>query len=251
MPIFEKGNVRIHYEETGAGTPLLIIPGGGLNATMKFLSGSSPFNPMVEFKDKYRCITLDLRNAPDGQSSGPLEIERPWDSHSDDQLALLDHLGIRDFLVMGFCIGGPFIWNLLRRSPDRIIAAVLVQPSGSRPDMRDMFYTNNMAGWGPALCARRPDVSMAMVDGFLTRMYRTDPDFVFTVTRDFVRTCLTPVLILPDDVPAHPYAVAMECARLAPNAQVSFYPWKDPLDMIPLAVRHVATFLRANDPDVG
>lgn len=251
MPIFEKGNVRIHYEETGAGTPLLIIPGGGLNATMGFLSGSSPFNPMVEFKDKYRCITLDLRNAPDGQSSGPLEIERPWDSHSDDQLALLDHLGIRDFLVMGFCIGGPFIWNLLRRAPDRIIAAVLVQPSGSRADMRDMFYTNNMAGWGPALCARRPDVSMAMVDGFLTRMYRTDPDFVFTVTRDFVRTCLTPVLILPDDVPAHPYAVAMECARLAPNAQVSFYPWKDPVDMIPLAVRHVATFLRANDPKVG
>ncbi|MBC7635280.1 MAG: alpha/beta fold hydrolase [Acetobacteraceae bacterium] len=251
MPIFEKGNVRIHYEETGAGTPLLIIPGGGLNATMGFLSGSSPFNPMVEFKDKYRCITLDLRNAPDGQSSGPLEIERPWDSHSDDQLALLDHLGIGDFLVMGFCIGGPFIWNLLRRAPGRIIAAVLVQPSGSRADMRDMFYTNNMAGWGPALCARRPDVSMAMVDGFLTRMYRTDPDFVFTVTRDFVRTCLTPVLILPDDVPAHPYAVAMECARLAPNAQVSFYPWKDPVDMIPLAVRHVATFLRANDPKVG
>ncbi|HEY1413191.1 MAG TPA: hypothetical protein VGF36_13685, partial [Rhodopila sp.] len=75
-----------------------------------------------------------------------------------------------------------------------------------------------------------------------------NPDFVFTVTRDFVRACQTPIMILPDDIPAHPYAVAMEAARLAPNAQVSLYPWKDPKELIPLAVRHVQTFLAANRP---
>jgi len=191
---------------------------------------------------------MDLRNANGGQSSGPLEIDRPWDAYGDDQLGLMDHLGIKQFLVMGFCIGGPFIWNLLRRAPGRIVAAVLAQPSGSRPEMRDLFYNNNMADWGPALCARRPDITMEKVDAFLTRMYRSDPDFVITVSRDFVRSCQTPVLILPDDVPAHPYAVAMESARLAPNAQVSLYPWKDPADLIPLALRHVRTFLRANSP---
>jgi len=114
--------------------------------------------------------------------------------------------------------------------------------------VRDLFYNNNMAGWGPALCARRPEITMQMVDAFLTRMYRTNPDFVFTVSRDFVRTCPTPVLVLPDDVPAHPYAVAMESARLAPNAQVSLYPWKDPPDLIPLAVRHIGSFLKAHLP---
>ena len=31
MPLYEKGDVRIHYEEVGAGFPLLVIPGGGLN----------------------------------------------------------------------------------------------------------------------------------------------------------------------------------------------------------------------------
>jgi hypothetical protein len=87
-----------------------------------------------------------------------------------------------------------------------------------------------------------------MVDAFLKTMYRTDADFVFTVTRDFVRTCRTPMLILPDDVPAHPYAVAMESALLAPRAEVSLYPWKQPKDRIPLAVRHVRTFLRAHCP---
>jgi len=125
---------------------------------------------------------------------------------------------------------------------------VLAQPSGSRPEMRDLFYDNNMKGWGPELVKRRPDITMEQVEKFLTRMYRTNPDFVFTVTRDFVRNCRTPVLILPDDIPAHPYAVAMEAAMLAPNAQVSMYPWKDVPEKIPLAVRHIRTFLQANRP---
>jgi hypothetical protein len=89
---------------------------------------------------------------------------------------------------------------------------------------------------------------MAMVDAFLNKMYRANADFVFTVTRDFVRDCQTPILVLPDDVPAHPYAVAMETVHLAPNAQVSLYPWKATKEQIALAVRHVRTFLRAYRP---
>ncbi|MBI3327665.1 MAG: hypothetical protein HYZ81_13320, partial [Nitrospinae bacterium] len=127
-------------------------------------------------------------------------------------------------------------------------AAVPAQPSGYRPEMPDLSYTNNMQGWGPELCARRPDITMAMVEAFLTNMYRARADFVYTVTREFVRTCHTPILVLPDDVPAHPYAVAMETVHLAPNAQVSLYPWKDTQDKIPLAVRHIRTFLRAHQP---
>jgi pimeloyl-ACP methyl ester carboxylesterase len=160
----------------------------------------------------------------------------------------MDHLGIRQFMVMGFCIGGPFIWNMLRRASDRVVAAVLAQPSGARPEMPDLFYNNNMTGWGPPLCTRRPDITMEQVDAFLKRMYLANPDFVLTVSRDFVRGCKTPILVLPDDVPAHPYAVAMESALLAQNAQVSLYPWKDPPDLVPLAVRHVQTFLKANLP---
>jgi pimeloyl-ACP methyl ester carboxylesterase len=247
MPFYEKGDVRIHYEEVGSGFPLMIIPGGGLNSTFSSLP-NHPFNPMEEFKDEYRCITADLRNANPGQSTGPLEIDRPWDAYADDQLGLMDHLGIGEFLVLGFCIGGPFIWNLLRRAPERLVAAVLAQPSGFRPEMPDLFYQNNIKGWGPALRARRPDITMEMVDAFLNKMYRSNADFVFTVTRDFVRACQTPILVLPDDVPAHPYAVAMEVVRLAPKAEVSLYPWKEPKDLIPQAVRHVREFLRKHRP---
>src|SRR6187431_1631145 len=162
MPFYEKGDVRIHYEEAGSGFPLLVIPGGGLNSTIEGLR-THPFNPLVEFSNGYRVIAADLRNAKGGQSEGPLEADRPWDAYTDDHLGLMDHLGIGKFMVMGFCIGGPFIWNLLRRAPDRVVAAVLAQPSGSRPEMRDLFYETNMKGWGPALTKRRPEITMPMV----------------------------------------------------------------------------------------
>jgi pimeloyl-ACP methyl ester carboxylesterase len=243
---FEKGPVRIHYMDTGGpGFPLLLISGGGLNSAISGLAG--PFNSIEEFKGEYRCIAADLRNANTGQSSGPLEIDRPWDSHTDDQLALMDHLGIDKFMVLGFCIGGPFIWNLLKRAPDRVVAAVPAQPVGFRPEMPTVLYDGSMTGWGPDLVKRRPDITMAMVEKYLTNMYRKS-DFVFTVTRDFVKNCQTPVLIMPDDIPAHPYVVAMECAMLAPKAEVSMFPWKEPKERIPLAVRQIHSFLKAHRP---
>ena len=107
MPFYERGATRIHYEEVGSGFPLMIIPGGGLNSSLTSLETSVPFNPMKTYKDDFRCIAADLRNASGGQSTGPLDIGRPWDAYSEDQLGLMDHLGIEKFGVIGFCIGGP------------------------------------------------------------------------------------------------------------------------------------------------
>jgi len=251
MSFYERGPVRIRYEEAGAGFPLLLIAGGGLNSSIAALNRGDPFHPVEEFKGEYRCISSDLRNANTGQSSGPLEIDRPWDAYTDDHLGLMDHLRIDKFMVMGFCIGGPFIWNLLKRAPERVVAAVLAQPSGSRPEMRDLAYDTNIKGWGPELVARRPEITMETVDKFLTRMYRTDPDFVYTVSRDFVRQCQTPVADPARRHPRNPYAVAMEAAMLAPKAELSMYPWKQPKELIPLAVRQIRSFLRAPSAGVG
>ncbi len=159
MPFYERGPVRIYYEEVGSGFPLLIIPGGGLNSALSSLQTAdannqqasdnyiaSPFNPMERYKDDFRCISADLRNANLGQSSGPLEIDRPWDAYSDDHLGLMDHLGIREFRVMGFCVGGPMIHNLIRLAPERVVAAAMMQPSGFRPESPDIFYQNNIKG---------------------------------------------------------------------------------------------------------
>ena len=246
---YERGPVRIYYEEAGSGFPLLLLPGGGLNSTIAGLKGGNPFPAIDEFKGEYRCITADLRNAPSGQSTGPVEVDRPWESYADDQLGLMDHLGIDKFMVMGFCIGGPFIGSLLKRAPNRVAAAVLAQPVGWRPEMRDRKYQGAFwSGWPAQITAKRPEITMQTADQFVTKMFETNPDFLFTVTRDFMRSCQTPILVLPDEVPAHPYAVAMECAMLEPKAEVSIFPWKEPKERIPLAVRQIHSFLKAHRP---
>ena len=243
---YVKGPVRIHYEEFGKGFPLLLIAGGGLGgSTIRGLT--NPFDAVGEFKGEYRCIGSDLRTA-NGQSSGPLEVDRPWDQFADDHIGLMDHLGIDKFMVLGFCIGGPLIWNLLKRAPTRVVAAVAAQPSGCRAEAPTLMYDTNMQGWGPDYVKRNPGVTMAQIDQFLTKMYKSPADFIWPVTRDFVKSCQTPVLILPDDIPAHPYQVAMEAAMLAPKSEVSIFPWKEPKERIPLAVRQIHSFLKAHRP---
>lgn len=250
MPFYERGSVRIYYEDVGSGFPLLIIPGGGLNSSILSLNTAVPFNPLERYRNDFRCISADLRNADLGQSTGPLETDRPWDAYSDDQLGLMDHLGIREFLVMGFCIGGPMIHNLLKLAQDRIVAAAMMQPSGFSPEHPNIFYENNTERWAPQLCEKRSDVTMAEVHDFLTNMYTDRADFVFTVSRDFVRSLQTPLLIAPDNVPAHPYEAAMEVAEIAPNSETTIFPWKDSQENIDRVVDHARRFLKSHEPAV-
>ena len=245
---YQRGNVRIRYEETGSGFPLLLIAGGGLNgSTIAGIRGGNPFNTIEALKGEFRCIYADLRNSA-GESTGPLEVDRPWDSYTDDHLGLMDHLRIDKFMVLGFCIAGPFIWNLMKRAPNRVAAAVPAQPVGFRPELPNALYESQNTGWAQPLVKRRPEITNAMTDQFLTGMFRTNPDFVFTVTRDFVKNCQTPVLVLPDDTAGHSLTVAIESAMLAPKGQLSIYPWKDTPERIPLAVRHVRSFMLSHRP---
>ena len=247
-PSTKRGPVRIHYVEVGSGFPLLLIPGGGLNSALSSWQTASPFDPMERYKNDFRCICADLRNANPGKSSGPLEIDRPWDAYTDDQLGLMDHLGIREFLVMGFCIGGPMIHNLIKagsaaRRRGRDDATQPLPAGDAGPVLSEQHQ-----GLGAPACAKRPDVTMDMVHDFLTSMYTNRADFVFTVSRDFVRSIQQPLLIAPDDVPAHPYKVAMEVASLAPNSEVTIYPWKDSPERIDEVVDHARRFLKAHEP---
>ena len=224
---YEKGSVRIRYAEVGAGFPLLVTPGGGLNSRISNWP-NAVFNAMDEFKNDFRCITMDQRNASGGESSGPIPVDDPWGAFADDQLGLIDHLGIRQFFFMGYCIGGPFAMKLMERAPQRVVAAVLCQPVGHRPDNPDYMYNSGKNVWAKELRERRPDVPMETIEKYLHDLYRVRPDFVYSVSRDFARTCQTPMLVLPDDTPAHPHQVSVDIASLAPNAEITVFPWKEP-----------------------
>lgn len=247
MPIFEKGDVRLRYEETGSGFPLLVTPGGGLNSRVKNWA-TAVFNAPEVFKNDFRCITMDQRNANEGDSRGPIPVDDPWGAFADDQLSVMDHLGIDRFFFMGYCIGGPFALKIMERAPDRVVAGVLCQPVGHRSDNPDVMYRSGHDNWAPELLSGRPDITMEIIEAYLHNLYRVQPDFVYSVTRDFVRACQIPMLVLPDDVPAHPYAISMEIAELAPKSEVSIYPWKESDDLKAEVISHVRRFLKAHEP---
>src|SRR5437016_271707 len=244
---YEKGNVRIRYQEVGTGFPLLATPGGGLNSKMSNWQ-TAVINVMSEFKNDFRVITMDQRNATGGESTGPVPVDNPWDAFADDQLGLMDHLGIRQFFFFGNCIGGPFAMKLMERAPQRVVAALLSQPVGPRPEQPDYMFNSGRDVWAKEFRERRPDVPMETSEKYLHSLYRVRPDFVYSVSRDFAKSCQTPMLVLPDDVTAHPLQVSIDIASLAPNAEITVFPWKDPPELKARTINRARTFLTRHLP---
>ncbi len=112
------------------------------------------------------------------------------------------------------------------------------------------MYNSGRDNWGPELCARRTDVTMETVEEYLRNLYRVDPDFVYSVSRDFVRSCQTPMLVMPDDTPSHSYEAAMELVALAPKAEVTVYPGKESKDVLAKTINQVRDFLLAHQPAI-
>jgi pimeloyl-ACP methyl ester carboxylesterase len=240
---YEKGNVRIRYAEIGTGFPLLATPGGGLNSAIAVWS-RAVINIPEEFKNDFRVITMDQRNATGGESTGPVAVDDPWGAFADDQLGVMDHLGIRQFFFFGNCIGGPFAMKLMERAPQRVVAAILSQPVGHNPAEPDYMYNAGLNVWAKELRERRPDVPMETIQKYLHNLYRVRPDFVYSVSRDFAKSCQTPMLVLPDDVVAHPLVASIDIASLCPNAEITVYPWKEPPDLKARTINRARMFLK-------
>lgn len=247
MPHVQKGDVRIRYEEAGSGFPLLVTPGGGLNSRVSNWQ-TAVVNWFELMSDQFRTITMDQRNALQGESTGPIPASDPWGAFADDQLAVLDHLGVDKFMMIGCCIGGPFVLKMAERAGDRLVAGVLCQPVGHSDADPDVMYRSGANVWGPELLAGRPELTQAQVDNYLHQLYRVQPDFVYSVSRDYVQHLETPLLVMPDDVPAHPYQTSMDVVELSPNVECTIYPWKETPELKAKAAAHVRDFLNNHRP---
>ncbi|HEX5506610.1 MAG TPA: alpha/beta hydrolase [Thermomicrobiales bacterium] len=241
MPIFTSGDVSLHYEEYGAGYPLLLFAPGGMRSTIDFWHGS-PFDPTAEFAGDFRVIAMDQRNA--GSSRAPLD-GNDWATYTADHLALLDHLGIARCHIMGGCIGSSYCLGLIQAAPERVSAAVLQNPIGLSPsgDNREDFL-RMFDEWAAELRRERPDANDATLPPFRDRMF--GGDFVFSVSRDFARACPAPLLVLAGDDNFHPTATAREIVTLAPRAEL-LLAWKTP-DVVGDTVKRVRAFLQAHMP---
>lgn len=240
MPEFEYDSISIHFEVHGTGFPLLLIAPGGMESAIRMWDGAT-INPLALYANTFQLVAMDQRNA--GRSSGPLDPSDPWGSYADDQLALLDHLGIDQFHVMGACIGGPFALKLIEQAPTRVAAAVLEQPVGMTAENRPL-YEQMWRSWGDRLSSR-PDLNPDEIEAFGRAMWHGD--FVLSVSRDFVRSCRTPLLVLPGTDRYHPTAAGHEIAELAQVAQV-IEPWNDSQEHATSAAAGVREFLLNHSP---
>ncbi len=247
MPFYRRDDVRIRYEEIGSGFPLLVTPGGGLNSRVSNWQ-AAVFNAMEEFKHDFRCITMDQRNANGGESTGPVPVENAWDAFADDQLGLMDHLGIREFLYTGYCIGGCFAGKLIERAPQRVVAAVFCQTVGHRPEDPDVMWRHCQQNWLTDFRARRPEVTTETIERYFQSLWRVQPDFLYSVPRDLIKNCRTPMLVLPDDTPSHPLRTSIDVASLAPNAEITVFPWREPPELKARTINRVRAFLKSHIP---
>jgi hypothetical protein len=102
--------------------------------------------------------------------------------------------------------------------------------------------------WLADFRARRPEVAMETIERYLHSMWREQPDFLYSVPREFIKNCRAPILVLPDDTPSHPLQTSVDVASLAPNADVAVFPWRDPPELKTRTINRVRTFLRSQIP---
>ncbi|HJN51995.1 MAG: alpha/beta hydrolase [Pseudomonadales bacterium] len=239
MPFFEQQDTKIYYEESGSGFPVLLFAAGGMRSEIRFWEGP-PFNPIEFLSPHFRVIAMDQRNA--GQSTAPISGEDGWHSYTADHLALLDHLQVDRCHLLGGCIGGPYCFGVMQAAPDRVAAAVLQQTIGFSDNKQACYEMFD--GWAADLKKSRPEIDEATWSSFRGNMY--DGDFVFNVSRDFVRSCATPLLVLMGTDLYHPEVISREVADLAPNAQL-VEQWKEP-ERVDGTVDMIVEFLKSHTP---
>lgn len=241
MASFVHAETTIHFEATGSGPALLLIAPGGMRSHAGVWE-KAPFSPQREYAERYRTIAMDQRNA--GQSRGPIEPGMSWDRHTADQLALLDHLGIDRFLVMGMCIGGAYIAGLIRAAKERVAGAVLLQPIGFE-DNRDAFH-QMFDGWAEEVKGEHPEADFeAYKFAMFGEANTSSPrhQFLFNASRDEVRMWTTPILVARGNDLYHPESISRELVSLASNARL-IEDWKQG-EATQKAVRQIAEFLAA------
>jgi pimeloyl-ACP methyl ester carboxylesterase len=248
MPVFKGPDAEIYYEVHGTGYPLLIFAPGGLRSQLAFWrhSPSNPdaaapwMDPMVALASRFSVIGMDQRNA--GSSRGRVTATDGWRTYAADHLALMEHLGHQRFHVMGGCIGASFCLMLCELAPERITAAVLQNPIGLHENRAT--WDEAIRGFEKTMLERDPTLTKDIIQSFGKNMF--GGDFVFSVSRDFVRSCRTPLLLQPGADTPHPAETSAEIARLAPNLEVQ-KDWRGPTHLAE-SIRRVTDFLTRHTP---
>jgi pimeloyl-ACP methyl ester carboxylesterase len=214
MTTLERGPVRLRYEVRGSGPPILFLAPGGLRASRVETWAGAPWNPVDALAERYTTVAMDQRNT--GTSFAPINASDDWSAYAADQLAVMDHLGFDRFGVVGMCIGGSFIMELIAEVPERIAAAVAMQPIGlddNRSAFRAMFDE-----WRANIGADHPEATDADWEGCWANLFGGDHR-LWSVPDSAVGSITTPLLVLRGNDTYHPSS-ASQLAATAPAASL-------------------------------
>jgi hypothetical protein len=128
------------------------------------------------------------------------------------------------------------------------VAAVFCQTVGHRPEAPEVMVRHSQQNWLAGFRERRPEVSTETIEKYLYSLFRAQPDFLYSVPRTFISSCRTPILVLPDDTPSHPLPTSIDVASLAPNAEITVFPWREPPELKARTINRVRTFLKSHVP---
>ena len=241
LGFYEKGNIQLRYAEIGSGFPLLATPGGGLNSCIAAWA-RAVINIPEEFKNDFRVITMDQRNATGGESTGPVPVDDPWGAFADDQLGVMGHLGMNEFFFFGNCI------DALRRPlhqlhRERAAARGDIEPASRAHPGEPGLHVRRRQGLGQGAArapTRRLDGDHREISAQpLSRATR------FRVQRIArFRKIMPDVDAVPDDIVAHPLVTSIDVASLCPNAEITVFPWKEPPELKARTINRARTFLK-------
>ncbi|MHB1710659.1 MAG: alpha/beta fold hydrolase [Acidimicrobiales bacterium] len=207
------GDALIVYEDRGGGPAVLCLAPGGLSASRGEVWARSPWNPLERLAGDYRLVVMDQRNT--GTSWAPVTARDGWGSYAADQLAVMDHLGIDTFAVVGMCIGGAFIARLLADVPARVTAAVAMQPIGL-DDNRDVFL-RLFDEWRAGIAGDHPEAGEEAWTSFRQALFGDDR-LVWSVEDKALPGFDRPLLVLEGDDDYHPRSVSRRLADMVPAA---------------------------------
>jgi pimeloyl-ACP methyl ester carboxylesterase len=239
METLSHGDVRLVYEDSGDGPAILCLAPGGLSASRIETWQRVPWNPLTELAGAYRIVAMDQRNT--GTSFAPVTAADGWGCYAADQLALMDHLGIETFAVVGMCIGGSFIMRLLAEAPERVTAVVALQPIGL--DNNRNTFLGLFDAWRREVASEHPEASDAAWDAFRSALFGADR-LTWSVDDEFLPTLTQPLLVLQGNDEFHPSSVSQKLATEVPSASL-VEKWKDPADT-PAADAAIKEFLAAH-----
>ncbi len=153
MPYAELNGIRMHYEEEGEGTPVVLVTG--------FSGDTTFFKQLIpELSQKYRVVVFDNRGA--GTTEYPKEGIRAQE-FVDDLLALMDHLRLFRVHMLGWSMGGHIAQEFAIQHPERLITLTLVSAYPYRP-ARSSYFMNGIVD-----CALRggdPEYISMMTNAF-------------------------------------------------------------------------------------